>query len=324
MNKYLRWGMRLIGPLLLIFILSRTDLASIGAALSQIDIWPLLLSLALMPVFVLVKSWRWNMLMRELGITPPSLWYSAALYCIGLFYGSATPGQSGDFLKAVYLRDRGPAAPVLFSILIDRLFDFMIMAPLALLTLVAFQGIVPASAVPVAVVGAVVFILATPLMMARGVRNWGMNLIQPLLPGKLRAMLEKWRGQLDVLTLRPGLMVNLLVASVCSAASTMARIWALYMAMRLYNVDLLAIIGSTALIALLQTLPISFSGVGVRDAVLLAVLAAYGYSDPSVAIALSALFLVLNIEHLIVGFLISLRYPLDQQAAAEQAAPKAP
>jgi uncharacterized membrane protein YbhN (UPF0104 family) len=74
-------------------------------------------------------------------------------------------------------------------------------------------------------------------------------------------------------------------------------------------VPLLAIISSTALIALLQALPISFAGIGVRDAVLIAVLAQYGY-EKELAIILSALFLLLNIEHIIIGFLVSLRYPL--------------
>ena len=317
MKTILRWGMRLIGPLLLIYILARTDLGAMARVFRETEVWPLLLSFAFMPLFVWVKAWRWNLLMAELGIEPPSLGYSMALYCIGMFYGGATPGQSGDFLKAVYLRDRGPVAPTLLSILLDRLFDFMVMAPLALLTLVAFQDLVPRSVQTIAVIGAAAFILATPLLMARGVRNWGIRLVQPLLPGKLREVVEKWRTQFDALSLRPGLMIKLLLASLGSAGMTMFRIWLLYMALRLYAVAPLAIIGSTALIALLQALPISFSGVGVRDAVLIALLAAYSYPQEK-AIALSALFLLLNIEHIIVGFLVSLRYPLGNRAEVSQ------
>jgi len=47
----------------------------------------------------------------------------------------------------------------------------------------------------------------------------------------------------------------------------------------------------------------------VRDAILVLVLGRYGYSTEQ-ALTLSALFLVINIEHIIVGFLVSLRYPL--------------
>jgi glycosyltransferase 2 family protein len=81
------------------------------------------------------------------------------------------------------------------------------------------------------------------------------------------------------------------------------------MAMSLVNIPLLAIISSTALVAILQALPISFAGIGVRDALLVLILGRYGYSTEQ-ALTLSALFLVINIEHILIGFLFSLRYPL--------------
>ena len=47
----------------------------------------------------------------------------------------------------------------------------------------------------------------------------------------------------------------------------------------------------------------------MRDGILIAVLGRYGYR-PEQALALSALFLLLNIEHILVGFIYSLRDPL--------------
>jgi hypothetical protein len=70
-----------------------------------------------------------------------------------------------------------------------------------------------------------------------------------------------------------------------------------------------------ALISNLQSLPISFSGVGVRDAVLIAVLASYGYGRDE-ALALSALFLLISVENIVLGFPVSLRYPLGQAGQA--------
>ena len=116
---------------------------------------------------------------------------------------------------------------------------------------------------------------------------------------------------------RPALLATLLLATVCSATSTMVRIYLLFDALNL-AVPILAIISSTALISILQALPISFSGLGVRDAILIGVLGSYGYGR-DLALSLSALFLLLNIEHIIVGFLISLRHPLGQTPPAEPA-----
>jgi glycosyltransferase 2 family protein len=331
MNKYARWLLRLIGPALLVFFLWRSDLGAIAGAFATLNPWPLALSLALFVIFIGVKTWRWAVIMREQGLTPPSYGHLFALYNIGLFAGGVTPGQSGDFVKGWYLRQRGlPLGPSLFSIVLDRLFDFLIMAPLAVLGLVVFIDVFPPEtrdAVRAVTFGfaALIFVL-TPGLMARGPREWAFARLSPLLPGRARGAAERIREQLAGLSLRPGALALLLLASILSAAATMVRIWLLYASLNLAGVPLLEIVGSTALIAILQALPISFAGIGVRDAVLVALLARHGHS-PELALSLSALFLLLNVEHILIGFLVSLRYPLeraDPATATPDPAPAAP
>jgi len=311
MRHGLRWAMRLIGPLLLLVFLWRTDLTLVLASLRQLDWAPLAWSLALFPLFVAVKSWRWVLIMRELGIAPPSLAEAATLYTIGLYFGGITPGQSGDFVKAWYLRDRGqPLAAALFSIVVDRLFDFMIMAVLAIAGLAAFVAVFPpAMQAPLAggTLGfaALVFAL-TPVLAARGARERVVAAVLPLVPERMRPVVAGWRDQLHGLSLRPALPV--------------LRIWLLFAALPLAAVPPLAIIGATALISILQALPISFAGVGVRDAILIAMLGYYGY-PAELAISLSALFLLLNIEHILLGFFVSLRHPIVRPPADAAAHP---
>ena len=320
MNPYLRWLLHLIGPLLLVYFLWTSDLHAIIAIFGQLSLMPLVLSLILYPVFVIVKSWRWSLLMRELGLDAPPLGKLMVLYMIGLFLGGTTPGQSGDLVKAGYLRERGqPLAPALFSIILDRLFDFAIMALLALLGLGAFINVFPSSVRIATIIVAMLFIVTTPSLMARGPREWLMTRMLPLLPSRIRAAIERWRDQFTSLTLRPALLAQLLLASAGSAFTTMFRIYLLFLALKL-QVPILAIIASTALISILQALPISFSGLGVREAVLVPVLGLYGYSQES-ALSLSALFLLLNIEHILLGFLVSLRYPISVATTAPDTVP---
>lgn len=321
MKRYSRWLLRLIGPALLVFFLWRSDLAALGAVLIGIDLGPLLLSLALMPVFIWVKSWRWSIIVREQGQTPPSLNFLAALYAIGLYAGGITPGQSGDFIKAWYLRERGvPLAPGLLSIVLDRLFDFVIWAVLAVLSLAAFIDVFPVETrdmVQFVTFGfAAAVLIATPGLMARGPREWVLGRLIPLLRGRPRETLERLREQLAPLSLRGGPLLLLLVSTIGSAASTFIRIYVLYLALRLYDIPMLEILASTGLIAILQALPISFAGVGVRDAVLIAMLQRHNYA-PEIALGLSALFLLINLQHILVGFLVSLRYPLGETPKAD-------
>jgi uncharacterized protein (TIRG00374 family) len=258
--------------------------------------------------------------MRNLGTEAPPLGESMRIYAVGLFLGGATPGQSGDFLKAWYLRERGqPLAPVLFSILIDRLFDFLLMALLSLLGLMALLGQLPAQVqapVEIATIACVAaIVLAIPALMARRTRDWLMTRASALAPTRARVTLDRWRRQFATLDLRAPVLLLLLLASACSATVTMTRLWLLFRALEI-SIPILVVVGSAALISILQVLPISFSGVGVRDALLIPVLAAYGYGRDQ-ALALSALFLLLNLEHILIGFLASLRFPPGRGAAAD-------
>jgi glycosyltransferase 2 family protein len=311
-TRYTRWLPRLIGPALLGYFLWTSDLRRVVAFLATARWTPIVVSLALYPVFVVLKAWRWSLLVRSLDRRAPPLASMATLYMIGLFLGGATPGQSGDFLKAWYLRDRGhPLGSALFSILLDRLFDFLVMAWLTLFGLAAVLERFPSgdrALIRAATIGlAAAMALGLPALMARGPRDWLLRRAGRLLPGRIAAALDAARAQWSSLDLQPALVGRLLVATLGSAASSIVRLWLLFRALDL-AIPLPALVAAVGLVAILQAVPISFSGLGVRDAVLIAVLAGYGYSTHQ-ALALSALFLLLNLEHILIGFLVSLAHP---------------
>ena len=311
MSPYARWLPRLIGPAILGYFLLTTDIARIALNLGRVHWAPVAASLALYPAFATIKAWRWRALLRSLGLDPPPLGSVLRLYMVGLFLGGATPGQSGDFLKAWFLRERGqPLGPALFSILLDRLFDFLIMALASLAGLVVLVPFFPLerqSAIRIAVLataGAVALLI--PALIARRTREWLMDIAVAVVPPRARLGLTRWRTQFAALELRAGLVGGVLAATVASAAVSMVRLWLLFRALDI-GVPAAALISSVALIAILQAAPISFSGIGVRDAVLVALLTAYGYRTDE-ALALSALFLLLNLENIGIGFLASLGF----------------
>jgi uncharacterized membrane protein YbhN (UPF0104 family) len=188
-----------------------------------------------------------------------------------------------------------------------------------LLGLVAFLNIFPPTMqrpILVATIGfAALIIIMTPGLMARRPRDWLLTRLLRLAPRRVRPAIERWRDQFGSLDLRPALLMNLILATLISATSTMVRLWLLFQAMEITAIPLLALLATMALIAILQALPISFSGVGVRDAILIALLVHYGYTKDQ-ALSLSLLFLLVNLEHILVGFLVSLRYPLGQAPRA--------
>jgi uncharacterized protein (TIRG00374 family) len=317
MRKLFPWLLRLLGPALLVLFLANANLAELWRTLRGALLWPIALSLLLMPPFVLIKALRWNRIMQEMGI---GLDYrtAAGLYTVGLFYGATTPGQAGDLLKALYVRDRGhPLAPATLSVVLDRLFDLLIMAVLATVGVFALGALLPSRELQGAVVVLMGLGLAalTVFLVARGPREWVLTVALPRVAPRLKTTLDRWNSELRTLTLRPSLVAELMLLSLGSAFFTFLRLWLLFLALGLTAVPLYVVIGASALIAVLQVLPISIAGVGVRDAVLIAILLPYGYRAED-ALTLSALFLLINLEHIVVGFLFTFWYPLGRRAEA--------
>lgn len=319
MHPILRWSLRLLGPLLLIFFLATSDLQLLWEVLRSAQLWPILWSLLLLPPFLIIKSWRWVRILREMGITLP-LPTACALYMVGIFYGATTPGQAGDLLKAVYLRDRGhPMAPALLSCVVDRLFDLLVMATFAVVGIFALGRLLPSRELQNAVVAlmALGVTTVTVLLVARGPREWFLTVAVPRVAPRLRMTLDRWNSQLAGLSLSPRLLVALSIASLISASFTFLRLWLLFLALDLNEVPLYVVVGVSALVAVLQVLPISIGGIGVRELALIPVLASYGYNQEQ-AITLSALFLLINIQHIVVGFIVSWWFPLGRRDPQDQ------
>ncbi|MCS6887394.1 lysylphosphatidylglycerol synthase transmembrane domain-containing protein [Chloroflexus sp.] len=313
MHPVVSWLLRLIGPALLIGFLLTSDLGLLWQIVQSADIVPIIWSLALMPPFIIFKSWRWIQIMRAMNLSL-DLPTACVLYTVGVFYGAVTPGQAGDLLKAVYLRERGqPVAPALLSVVLDRLCDLIIMVAFGVIGVFALGRLLPSRELQQAIVIAmgIGLVAVTVLLAARGPRSWLLTTVLPRIAPRLRARLDQWNEQMHSLTLTPKLVAIVSAATVASVSFTFLRLWLLYLALDLSAVPLLVVIGSSALISVLQALPISIGGVGVRDVVLVATLAAYGYSQEQ-ALTLSVLFLLINVEHIIVGFIFSLWFPIGR------------
>jgi glycosyltransferase 2 family protein len=320
MSHRVRWLTRILGPAVLAYFLATSDLHRIATILRDVRWTPLVLSLALFPGVVVTKAWRWRKLIDALGMPTPSFGRAATLFLIGQFAGAATPGQSGDFVRAWYLREQGSAlSTALFSILFDRLLDFLLLALISLVGLAAFLDVFPPATRPAILFATTGFTLAVvivvPALMARRSRRALLERLSRLVPASLGQRLERWQALLDSLEIHPPLVLALLGATVAATVVVMVRIWLLFRALDVV-VPATLLVAAAALISILQTLPVSIAGVGVRDAVLVAALARHGYPAER-ALALSALFLVLVIEQMLIGFLVTMRHPLGATSAVD-------
>lgn len=129
------WALRWIGPLLFAVLWWVSDLGQAGSVLARTRSIPLVAAAALNIAIILVKSWRWREVMKAQGIDYP---YSLAVrsYTIASALAAWTPGRLGDFSKALSVKryrsiSFGSAAS---SVIADRLLDAL------MLTLIAAAG----------------------------------------------------------------------------------------------------------------------------------------------------------------------------------------
>ena len=311
-----RWGPRLLGIALFVFVLRTVGVGRVWSALRGADPWPLIPSVLATIPFIAVKSWRWAGLATGLG-TPTIRWLEAfRLYAIGLWWGQATPGQAGDFVKAWYLKRNGAElAPALTSCVLDRLFDFVALFALSAIALFAYAG-----GGGSAILVTVALLLVCAAIGAVVTERWRTPLLKMLARLTPRPLRERLAGiallrslaelQLDARQLLPALGWT-----TASWIVSVGRVWLCFIAVGV-NLPF----ADFMILTMLQTLAalISIGGIGTRDAVLLLFLRRYGYDDGQ-AIAISFLILGLNLANILPGFLLWLRDPVPRDAASEAA-----
>lgn len=183
------------------------------------------LVLAALLLLVVLTAWRWQLLVRALGL---ALGFASALGLtfVGLFFNIAVPGATGgDVVKAWYAARRlGSGTRAVVSVLFDRfvgLFGLVVLAGLALLLVVPQargEGPDPYAALRTLVIVALAggLALAGVLLSAR-VRRWlGLALLGRVLP---LASLRQEAGQaLASYRRRPGTVLLALGLSLANHA----------------------------------------------------------------------------------------------------------
>lgn len=314
-----RIALRLLGPALLIWVLATNDLGQVWRSLLETDPWLMLLALVLVVPFLVLKGMRWQLILKAWHI-PLSLRVATELYSVGIFMGVVTPGQAGDAVKAWYLRRRDVPLPKgLASCVVDRLFDLGVSALLAASGLYFFWDVLPGGKIlNVVVVAGLLLAVVLGLAVAgsRRLSGWLFRTVLPrIMPRSLRERFGS--GGLDELYLTPRQIGLVFLLTLAGLAWTYLRVYLLFLAL-----DVPMPIGPfVALVAILSIVSAaSPGGVGTRDITLLIVLNAVlnvgTERAGALAIAISALLLLLNLENIVIGFLFSLRYPLDEMRRA--------
>jgi uncharacterized protein (TIRG00374 family) len=312
-----RIAFRLIGLGILALILLRLDLKATAEALAGVHWGYLLLALAANPLLFGLKAWRWRVLLRLQDID--YAWHDAFLaFVAGLFLGLITPGRVGEMGKALYLKQDCDVAigAGMASVLMDRLFDLYTILVLGTIGLAWFQ-LLPTWALALVAAGTVLALMLPVALLSERLATWGLEIIRRM------PFLRRFHGQLVEGTGRfqAGLRPLITYRSTVPLALTLVAYSLFFGQGSLLALALDLPVGTGYLAVCLSVagvitlIPVSFSGLGTRDAILITLFAPLGIV-PEQAVAFSTLFfLTFYVGGGIIGALAWQVKPLKERSA---------
>ena len=112
-----------IGIILLAIILWKIDFKQVFKYLKDANYWYLLLAYPFILMNIFLKAVRWNFLMKTQGVRN-SILESFYVYLWAFYFGAVTPGRIGEISKALYYQEKfDNFGSSLSPVVVDRLYD---------------------------------------------------------------------------------------------------------------------------------------------------------------------------------------------------------
>ena len=259
---------------LIVWLLSRINLAQTAQLLLQADWRWLLLALLLTCALPFTSVYRWLGVLRAQATQLP---FPVALRAVMManVLNSFLPSKSGDVAKAVYLREYGGLSKGTGTVILERLVDLGVLGALGLLGLLVngtLWGLVAGAALLGGVL--VVFLVVTLLPVER----------LPL-PAKVTHVLTDLRTVFRSWVRHPAAIVQTLVGSILTWSLGGLTVYALAQAFGTglglgfaYAIFPLAILAGLV--------PVTVSGIGTRDAAFVALLSTQMTSEQATLVGI--------------------------------------
>lgn len=265
-------------------MLSRVDQQAMLNSLKALSGKSLALALSCFAANILIKAFRWRrMLVAQTIELPTSVVFAA--YLSGQFYGQVTIGRLGEFYRAEALTERSVSVGrAISSCLFDRMLDVLIVLFLAVVLGTLVTGntravLVGAGIIGVSVaVGAFVVIEIKYGLLPQKARSWFalqlMALEQKRVLGRfIKEIRELLRGA--TFLLRPIPLFEALFWSAIAWTGYFATLWQLSIGIGC-RFSVIVQTAAASLAALTTLLPITISGLGVREIIFAQVLSIEG------------------------------------------------
>ncbi|MBI4021191.1 MAG: flippase-like domain-containing protein [Candidatus Aenigmarchaeota archaeon] len=313
----------LIGLAIFAYLLASIDLSLVAASFVQLDPLFFLAALALSAFVIVLKAVKWQVIIRSYGL---HFSFLDALkgWLVGFAIGLVTPGKIGDLARSYYLKEKANIGKSITTVVVDRIADIFVLFLLAIVGLSVFVSrYVRDDLLLFATYGLFfVFVGCVALFSRKRVVT---ALLRPLFnafvsdsrKGVLKGVYDDFYAGIDVMLGKKAILLASLGVTFLIWAVTILYAYVLAIAMGL-QIPYDFLFFTFPVVGLLFALPISFSGLGTREASLVFFLSYLGIPAET-AIAYSLMMLVVDYILGAVGFGLWTRHPIRLRSLAGQA-----
>ncbi len=294
---------RLLGPALLVLVIYRIkDRGAVLQALTQAAWAPMLAATLLNFVNVHLKVVRWQQILEARNIHYP-LRRAWAAFLSSVYLGMLTPGRVGDVLRIQYLHHDldVPYAEGLASIVVDRLCDLYVLALFVAVGVVHYSPVIVGQLAWITWGGVAAIVIGPLVFLVPGVAERTMGRVYARLVGKgSTAEFGLFLASLRANMGRPLLRTIPMTALAFGINYVQGYIIAHSMGLDMSFFDAMCLL---AIASLLGLLPISVSGIGVRELFFSLVFPLLGFA-PAQGVTFGLLvFAVIYLVNIGIGFI---------------------
>jgi uncharacterized protein (TIRG00374 family) len=293
---------RLVGPALLVLVIARMkDPRALLHALGHATLWPIVIAVLLNVVNIHLKVVRWDVILRTRGIHYPRrrAWSS---FMTSLYVGLLTPGRVGDILRAQYLRHDldVPYAEGIASVVVDRLCDLYVLVGFVAVGVVRYAPVIAGRLAVVTWAGVAATALGPLVLLIPGVAERVLGrAFKRLAPGDDGAGFTRFLEATRASVGKPLLVTLPLTVATFFVNYLQGWLIARAMGLPMTFLDASCLLSIASLLGLL---PISVSGMGVRELFFALAFPMLGFSPADGVVFGLLVFFVVYLIIVAIGF----------------------
>ncbi|MGM0519934.1 MAG: lysylphosphatidylglycerol synthase transmembrane domain-containing protein [Campylobacterota bacterium] len=305
--KYLTY----LGVFIFIYILSSLDFTVVYSQMKNIEISYLVLAFLLNFPMIYFKSYRWQQILKQQKVSI-SLKKAFEYYMSSLYLGFITPGRVGEFSRVLYIKNlfkEMDYGSIFSSVVLDRLFDLYL---LVILTTIGFVYLSLSVDILYILLFLSIFFILPFLIIKTSVFIKILNFTASKVSISFQEQTAHFVSNFVSTIKDTASIKNFLKFSFYTVLSyviffTQAYLISLSLGM---NISLLVITCIMAISNTISLLPISISGIGTRDLILIYFLIPLGFTSEVSVLFSNFILVIFFIGCALIGFFYTLKNPL--------------